>query len=71
VGSAPFPLFARVILAPICGRAYSWPATLSCHHTGKIKITDNRSPIFEIARLLVVHLDHVARIIVNANHGIM
>jgi hypothetical protein len=33
VGSAPFPLFARVILAPICRRAYSWPAgpaRLSC-----------------------------------------
>jgi hypothetical protein len=42
VGSAPFPLFARVILAPVCGRAYSWPATLSCL-TRKIKITESRS----------------------------
>jgi hypothetical protein len=29
-----------------------------------------RSPLFEIARLLV-RLDHVARFIVNADHGIM
>ena len=28
VGSTPFPLFQRVILAPVCGRAYSRPATL-------------------------------------------
>jgi hypothetical protein len=28
VGSAPFPLFKRVILAPVCGRAYSRSATL-------------------------------------------
>jgi hypothetical protein len=28
------------------------------------------SPLFEIARLLV-RFDHVARIIVDANHGIM
>jgi hypothetical protein len=28
------------------------------------------SPLFEIARVLV-RLDHIARIIVNANHGIM
>jgi hypothetical protein len=39
VGSTPFPLFARVILAPVCGRAYSWPATLSCL-TRRIKITN-------------------------------
>jgi hypothetical protein len=70
VDSAPFLLFARVILAPICGRAYSWPATLSCHHTRKIKITDNRSPLFEIARVLV-RFDHVASFIVKVNHGIM
>jgi hypothetical protein len=29
-----------------------------------------RSPLFEIATVLV-RLDHVARFIVNANHGIM
>ena len=29
-----------------------------------------KSALFEIARLLV-RLDHVARIVVNANHGIM
>jgi hypothetical protein len=29
-----------------------------------------RSPLFEIARLLV-RFDHVASFIVNANHGIM
>jgi hypothetical protein len=29
-----------------------------------------RSPLFEIARVLV-RLDHVARVIVNANHSIM
>jgi hypothetical protein len=28
------------------------------------------SPLFEIARVLV-RLDHVARVIVNANHSIM
>jgi hypothetical protein len=28
------------------------------------------SPLFEIARVLV-HLHHVARFIVNANHGVM
>jgi hypothetical protein len=28
VGSAPFPLFPRVILTPVFRRAYSGPATL-------------------------------------------
>jgi hypothetical protein len=28
VGSAPFPLFARIILPPVLSRAYSAPATL-------------------------------------------
>ena len=28
VGSAPFSLFPRVILAPVFGGAYSWPTTL-------------------------------------------
>jgi hypothetical protein len=28
------------------------------------------SPLFELARVLV-RLDHVARIIINANHGVM
>jgi hypothetical protein len=28
------------------------------------------SPLFELARVLV-RLDHVAKLIVNANHGIM
>jgi hypothetical protein len=28
VGSAPFPLFPCVILAPVFGGAYSWPTTL-------------------------------------------
>ena len=96
MSSAPFPLFARVILAPICGCAYWWPATLSCltrkskypnraaktndagHQrfavdgavTEAVEITDNRSPLFEIARVLV-RFDHVASVIVNAHHGIM
>jgi hypothetical protein len=30
----------------------------------------NTSPLFEIA-LVLVRLDHVARVIVNANHGIV
>jgi hypothetical protein len=39
VGSAPFPLFPRVILPPVLSRAYSAPATLfDLSH--KIKITD-------------------------------
>ncbi|PYJ46317.1 MAG: hypothetical protein DME50_10220 [Verrucomicrobia bacterium] len=28
MGSTPLPLFQRVILAPVCGRTYSRPATL-------------------------------------------
>jgi len=42
VGSAPFPLLPGVILAPVFGRAYSWPATLFCL-ARKIKITESRS----------------------------
>ena len=38
VGSAPFPLLPGVILAPVFGRAYSWPATLS-YLTHRIKTT--------------------------------
>jgi len=39
VGSAPFPLLPGVILAPVFGSPYSWPATLSgLRH--RIKITD-------------------------------
>ena len=33
-------------------------------------MTDNRSWLFEIARVLV-RLDHVASFIVNANHGVV
>jgi hypothetical protein len=33
-------------------------------------LVDSTSPFFEIARLLV-RLDHVASLIVNANHGVM
>ena len=39
VGSAPFPLFPRVILPPVLNRAYSAPATLF-NLIHKIKITD-------------------------------
>jgi len=39
VGSAPFPLFLPVILAPVFDRAYSWPATL-LFPAHKIKMTD-------------------------------
>jgi hypothetical protein len=33
-------------------------------------VTDNRLPLFEIARVLV-RFNHIASFIVNANHGIM
>ena len=38
--------------------------------TKAVEITDNRSPLFEIARV-PVRFDHVARFIGNANHGIV
>jgi hypothetical protein len=34
------------------------------------EITDNRSPFFELARLLV-RPDHIATFIVNGNHSAM
>ena len=38
--------------------------------TEAVEITDNRSPLFELARVLM-RLDHVARLIVNPNHSIV
>jgi hypothetical protein len=38
--------------------------------TEAVEITDNRSPLFELARVLV-RLNHVACFIVNANHSMM
>ena len=40
MGSAPFSLFSRIIIAPVFGGAYSWPATLFSL-TREIKITDS------------------------------
>jgi hypothetical protein len=39
VGSAPFPLFPRVILTPVFSRAYSGPATPFNNPVHKIKVT--------------------------------
>jgi len=39
VGSAPFPLFLPVILAPVFGRPYSSPTTF-LFRSHKIKVTD-------------------------------
>jgi hypothetical protein len=40
------------------------------HHMAAFCFTRQRSPLFEIA-LVFLRLDHVASIIINANHGIM
>jgi hypothetical protein len=52
MGSAPFSLFSRVILAPIFSRAYSFPATLFCL-SRKIKMTDSCG--FQVLVLLQGH----------------
>jgi hypothetical protein len=54
--------FAQFRISPTSGNIQKFPEVLSD--------ASKASPLFEIA-LALVHLDHIASRIVNANHGIM